>query len=217
MSFQDLTPTQVALIVAVVVLIVGAVVVFYLQRRRSEKLRERFGPEYERSIHESGDKRRAEAQLEKRAERVEKFHLRPLSLEDRTRFTEQWDRVQAHFVDAPAGAVAEADQLLGDIMATCGYPMGDFEQRAADISVDHPIVTQNYRAAHEIAIRQARGQASTEDLRRAMIHYRALFEDLVNEKRTTTMDRQPARVIDPKPVTAEPVEYEPIERRVRRG
>jgi hypothetical protein len=207
---QDLTSTQVAIIVAVIVIVVGAIVAFYLQRRRSEKLRERFGPEYERSVKESGDRRRAEAQLEKRAERVEKFHLRPLTPEDKARFTEQWDRVQAHFVDAPAGAVAEADQLLGDIMATCGYPMGDFEQRAADISVDHPIVTQNYRSAHEIAIRQAKGQASTEDLRRAMIHYRALFEDLVNEKRTTT-------VVDRKPVAVEPVEYEPTERRVRRG
>jgi len=180
MNLQDLTSTQVAIIIAVIVVIVGVIVAFYLQRRRTDKLRHQFGPEYERSVAESGDRRRAEAQLEKRAERVEKFHLRPLTPEDRARFTEQWDRVQAHFVDAPAGAVAEADQLLGDIMATCGYPMGDFEQRAADISVDHPIVTQNYRAAHDIAVRQAKGQASTEDLRRAMIHYRALFEDLVN-------------------------------------
>jgi len=125
MNMQDLTPTQIAIIVAVIVLIVGAIIVF-VQRRRSEKLRARFGPEYERSIAESGDRRRAEAQLEKRAERVEKFHLRSLSADDRSRFTEQWDRVQAHFVDAPAGAVAEADQLLGDIMATFGYPMGDF-------------------------------------------------------------------------------------------
>jgi hypothetical protein len=210
MDFQNLTPTQVAIIIAVVVAIVGAIVVFYLQRRRSERLRERFGPEYDRSIHESGDRRAAEAQLEKRAERVEKFHLRPLLPADRARFTEQWDRVQAHFVDAPAGAVAEADQLLGDIMATCGYPMGNFEQRAADISVDHPIVTQNYRAAHDIATRQARGQASTEDLRRAMIHYRALFEDLVTEKK-------PARVMEAKPVSAAPLEYERTERRVRRG
>src|SRR5579859_5007148 len=121
MNLQDLTPTQVAIIVAVIVVIVGAILAFYFQRRRTEKLRARFGPEYERSIAESGDKRRAEAQLEKRAERGEKYHLRPLTAEDRARFTEQWDRVQAHFVDAPAGAVAEADQLLGDVMATCGY------------------------------------------------------------------------------------------------
>jgi hypothetical protein len=187
---MQLTPTQIAIIVAVIVLIVVAIIVF-VQRRRSEKLRTRFGPEYERSVAESGDRRRAEAQLEKRADRVEKFHLRSLTAEDRSRFTEQWDRVQAHFVDAPAGAVAEADQLLGDIMATCGYPMGDFEQRAADISVDHPVVVQNYRGAHDIALRQAKGQATTEDLRRAMIHYRALFEDLVYERKEAVKDRGP--------------------------
>jgi hypothetical protein len=187
---MQLTPTQIAIIVAFIVLIVVAIIVF-VQRRRSEKLRTRFGPEYERSVAESGDRRRAEAQLEKRADRVEKFHLRSLTAEDRSRFTEQWDRVQAHFVDAPAGAVAEADQLLGDIMATCGYPMGDFEQRAADISVDHPVVVQNYRGAHDIALRQAKGQATTEDLRRAMIHYRALFEDLVYERKEAVKDRGP--------------------------
>jgi len=190
MNMQDLTPTQIAIIVAVVVLIVGAIIVF-IQRRRTDKLRSRFGPEYERSVAESGDRRRAEAQLEKRAERVEKFHLRPLTTDDRSRYTEQWDRVQSHFVDAPAGAVAEADQLLGDIMATCGYPMGDFEQRAADISVDHPVVVQNYRAAHDLALRQAKGQATTEDLRRAMIHYRALFEDLVYDRKEAVKDRVP--------------------------
>ena len=194
MNMQDLTPTQIAIIIAVVVLVVGAIIAIYFQRRRTEKLRSRFGPEYERSIAESGDRRRAEAQLEKRAERVEKYHLRPLTADDRSRFTEQWDRVQAHFVDAPAGAVAEADQLLGDIMATCGYPMGDFEQRAADISVDHPVVVQNYRAAHDIAIGQAKGQANTEDLRRAMIHYRALVEDLVYERKEAATDRRPAAV-----------------------
>jgi len=203
MNFQDLTPTQIAIIVAVIVLVVGAIIVF-AQRRRTEKLRSRFGPEYERSVAESGDRRRAEAQLEKRAERVEKFHLRPLAAEDRSRFTEQWDRVQAHFVDAPAGAVAEADQLLGDIMATCGYPMGDFEQRAADISVDHPVVVQNYRSAHDIAVRQAKGQATTEDLRRAMIHYRALFEDIVYDRKEAVKDRGPV-VVDRREVEREEI------------
>jgi len=187
MNFQDLTPVQIALIVAVIVVIVGALVAFYLQRRRTEKLRQHFGPEYDRAVAEGGNRRRAESTLVDRTERVKKFHLRPLSAEDRGRYTEQWDRVQAHFVDAPAGAVAEADQLIGDLMATCGYPMGDFDQRAADISVEHPIVTQNYRAAHEIALRQGKGQASTEDLRRAMIHYRALFEDLVSQPKDTTV------------------------------
>jgi hypothetical protein len=209
MNLQDLTTTQIAIIVAVIVVIIGAVML-YLQRRRSERLREHFGAEYDRAVTEGGGRRRAEAVLEERTERVKKFHIRPLSAEDRARFSEQWAQVQAHFVDAPAGAVAEADQLLGDVMATCGYPMGDFEQRAADISVDHPIVTQNYRAAHEIAVRQARGQASTEDLRRAMIHYRALFEDVVN-------DRKEATVVERKPVTPDRADFEKVELRSRRG
>ncbi len=197
MNMQDLTPTQIAVVIAVIVVVIGGIVAFYLQKRRSEKLRQHFGPEYDRAVAEGGDRQRAEARLEERTERVKKFHLRPLSVEDRARYSEQWDRVQAHFVDAPAGAVAEADQLLGDLMATCGYPMGDFEQRVADISVEHPIVTQNYRAGHEIALRQAKGQASTEDLRRAMIHYRALFEDLVSpSKEATVVERKPVAIAD---------------------
>ncbi len=209
MNLQDLTTTQIAIIVAVIVVIVAAVVL-YLQRRRSERLRQHFGAEYDRAVTEGGGRRHAEAVLEERTERVKKFHIRPLTADDKARFSEQWAQVQAHFVDAPAGAVAEADQLLGDVMATCGYPMGDFEQRAADISVDHPIVTQNYRAAHEIAVRQAKGQASTEDLRRAMIHYRALFEDLVNERKEAT-------VVERKPATADRAEYDRPELRARRG
>ena len=93
-----------------------------------------------------------------------------------------WARIQARFVDGPGGAVTDADQLLGDVMSTRGYPVGDFEQRAADISVDHPLVLENYRAAHQTALSQVRGQASTEDLRKAMIHYRTLFEELVAEQ-----------------------------------
>ncbi len=211
MNLQDLTPTQIAIIVAVIVVIVGAILAFFLQRRRTEKLRRHFGPEYDRAVAEGGDRRRAEAKLEERTERVKKFHLRPLSAEDRVRYTEQWDRVQAHFVDAPAGAVAEADQLIGDLMATCGYPMSDFDQRAADISVEHPVVTQNYRSAHEIALRQAKGQSSTEDLRRAMIHYRALFEDLLSQpKDTTVVERKPV-------IAADHADYNGETVRVRRG
>jgi hypothetical protein len=209
MNMQDLTPTQIALIVAVIV-VVGAIVAFYLKRRRTERLRQHFGPEYDRAVAEGGDRHRAETRLEERTERVKKFHLRPLTAEDRARYSGQWDRVQAHFVDAPAGAVAEADQLLGDLMATCGYPMGDFEQRAADISVEHPVVTQNYRAAHEIAVRQARGQASTEDLRRAMIHYRALFEDLASQSKEATVIGKPV-------VAADRADYSAPTARARRG
>ena len=132
-------------------------------------------------MKEGGSRQKAEAALDKRAERVERFHIRPLAPGDRARFIESWARVQARFVDGPGGAVTDADQLLGDVMSTRGYPVSDFEQRAADLSVDHPLVLENYRAAHETALRQSRGQASTEDLRQAMIHYRSLFEELVGE------------------------------------
>lgn len=181
MNLSDLTGGQIAVLILIVV-VIGAVIVYLLERRRTVRLRARFGEtEYERAVVEKGDRRHAEAQLAERTKRVESFHLRALSAADRARLIAAWEQVQARFVDAPAGAVSEADQLLGDVMATRGYPVGDFEQRAADISVDHPVVTQNYRAAHAIALTHASGQASTEDLRRAMIHYRALFEDLVHE------------------------------------
>lgn len=122
-----------------------------------------------------------EAGLEDRDERVEGFHLRSLAAGDRARFVESWRGVQARFVDGPAGAVTEADQLVGDVLSVRGYPVSNFEQRAADISVDHPLIMQDYRTAHEIALRQTRGQANTEDLRQAMVHYRTLFEELISE------------------------------------
>lgn len=181
MSLLQLTTSQTVAII-VVVLILAAVVIIAVQKSRTARLRKKFGEaEYERTIAERGDKSRAEALLEQRTKRVSSFHLRTLSATDRSRFQEAWAAVQARFVDGPAGAVTEADQLLGDVMAARGYPVSDFETRAADISVDHPTVVQNYRAGHDIAVRHQRGQASTEDLRRAMIHYRALFEDLVGE------------------------------------
>jgi hypothetical protein len=211
MDLQALTPTQIAIIVAVIVVVLGTIAFVILRRRRTEKLRQHFGPEYDRAVAEGGNRRIAESRLEERTERVKKFHIHALTIEERARFSEQWDRVQARFVDAPAGAVAEADQLIGDLMATCGYPMGDFEQRAADISVDHPVVTQNYRSAHEIAVRQAKGQASTEDLRRAMIHYRALFDEVVSTRHDTT-------VVERKPVAvADRADYPPEAARIRRG
>jgi hypothetical protein len=177
--------TTLALIIAfVVVVVAGIATLLFLRKRRTGRLRGQFGgAEYARAVKEGGSRRHAEAGLEKRTERVEGFHLRPLAPGDRTRFEESWRRIQARFVDGPAGAVAEADQLLGDVMSTRGYPVSDFEQRAADISVDHPLVMENYRIAHEIALRQTKGkgQASTEELRQAMVHYRTLFEELVSE------------------------------------
>jgi len=145
-------------------------------------LRSRFGQVYERVFKTDGDRRRAESVLEERQKRIEKLDIRPLSVEDRRRFQEAWTRDQALFVDDPQGAVAQADRLIGDVMKARGYPVGDFEQRAADISVDHPMVVENYRIAHDIAIRDRRGEVGTEDLRKAMVHYRALFDELLETR-----------------------------------
>ena len=174
--------TNTIIIIVVVALTVLAVVVTVLiKSRRTSKLRDRFGPEYERAIDESGGRRKAEAELHDREKRVEAFGVKPLRTGERERYGATWRKVQSEFVDDPKAAVTHADELLAEVMSARGYPVGDFEQRSADLSVDHPIVVQNYRAAHDIAVRHARGEASTEDLRQAMIHYRALFDDLVSE------------------------------------
>ena len=183
MNLSEISTTQVAIVIAVAALVVAGIVVWLLMRKhRTQRLRAQFGgAEYTRAVEEGGSRRKAEAALDGRAERVKGLHIRPLAAGDRARFVESWGRVQARFVDGPGGAVTDADQLLGDVMSTRGYPVSDFEQRAADISVDHPSVLENYRAAHKSALLQTRGQASTEDLRQAMIHYRTLFEELVSE------------------------------------
>jgi len=176
-----MSTTVLVIICSVVVIAFVAVAALILGRkRRSEKLRTRFGnAEYDRALQEGESRRHAEAGLDKRTDRVESLHIRALGPADRARFVEAWSRVQARFVDGPGGAVTEADQLLGDVMSTRGYPVSDFEQRAADISVAYPLVLGNYRSAHAIAVRQTRGQASTEELRQAMIQYRTLFDELV--------------------------------------
>jgi hypothetical protein len=174
---------QLTIIVAVIVAVsVIAVISFFLARkRRSQNLRKRFGPEYDRVLKKEGEVRRAEGVLEMRARHREKFELRPLTGATRDQFGERWRMVQSRFVDDPKGSVAQADELVSEVMVARGYPMADFEQRAADISVDHPVVVENYRAAHDIALRHIRGQASTEDMRNAMVHYRSLFEELLED------------------------------------
>jgi hypothetical protein len=183
MKLTALSMLQIAIFIAIAVVIAAGVAIsVVVRKRRTARLRNQFGgAEYTRAVREGGSQQKAEAALDGRTERVERLHIRPLGAGDRARFIETWGRVQARFVDGPGGAVTDADQLLGDVLSTRGYPVGDFEQRAADISVDHPLVLENYRAAHDSALRQARGQASTEDLRQAMIHYRTLFEELVVE------------------------------------
>lgn len=170
--------TMVWLIVAIAI-IAAAGAWFVVRNRRSGHLRARFGPEYDRTVHAEGDRRKAEAALAARARRVDSLHIRPLEPADARRFDEAWRRIQARFVDDPNGASSEADRLVGEVMTARGYPLGDFEQRVADISVDHPEVVMNYRAAREIALRHERGDASTEDLRQGMVHFRALFRDLL--------------------------------------
>ena len=186
MNISTLSARDWAIIVAIATFVVGLIIAVIAawvshRKRRTERLRTQFGgSEYDRAVKEDG-RRLAEAGLKERTTRVESLNIRPLAQGDRSRFVESWRRVEARFVDGPGGAVTEADQLLGDVMSTRGYPVSDFEQRAADISVDHPLVLENYRTAHDIALRQRKGQANTEDLRQAMIHYRTLFEELVGQ------------------------------------
>src|SRR5262245_35633279 len=175
--------SQIILVVAVVAgLAIVAAAWMYMQKRRTQQLRLRFGPEYERVVETGGDRRKAEAVLEERQKRIEKLDIRPLTNEDRQRLQQAWLREQALFVDDPQRAVTEADRLIGEVMRARGYPVGDFEQRAADVSVDHPMVVENYRTAHDIALKDRRGEASTEHLRKALVHYRGLFEELLDNR-----------------------------------
>ncbi len=176
------TMTIVVVAVIVVLAIAAAAVWMYMQKKRTERLRSKFGPEYDRVVESEGDRRRAEKDLEGREKRVEELNIVSLSRDDRERFAQEWQQQQARFVDDPQAAVANADRLVIEVMRARGYPMGDFEQRAADISVDHAKAIENYRIAHEIAIRDRRGEASTEDLRNALLHYRMLFEDLLEAR-----------------------------------
>jgi hypothetical protein len=175
-----ITPVEITLAVIVVLLAIGLAVV-WMRQRRTDQLKSKYGPEYSRVVKEEGSPRKAEEALRDREKRVSTFQIAPVSPERRREFVDAWRKVQAQFVDDPQGAVTHADVLLGQVMEERGYPVTDFDQRSADLSVDHPDVVQNYRAAHDIALRHARGEAGTEDLRQAMIHYRALFDDLVNE------------------------------------
>jgi hypothetical protein len=175
-------PTWVwALIVVAAVVIVAIVVWRALTTRRTHTLRERFGPEYDRALEDSESKRDAEADLRARADRRDELDIRPLPPGARERYVTQWQRVQALFVDEPEGAVREADGLIQSVMSDRGYPMDDFDQRAADISVDHPDVVENYREGHRLTRAAALGDGTTEDLRRAMQHYRSLFDELLEE------------------------------------
>jgi hypothetical protein len=175
-------PAWVWVIVAIVVIVVIALAVWAaMRKRRTESLRQQFGPEYDRTVDSADNSRDAESELEQRRRRRAELDVRPLAPGARTRYADEWRSVQARFVDDPPGAVGQADTLVTQVMRERGYPMDDFEQRAADVSVDHPDVVDDYRSAHDISTRSANGQAETEDLRQAMVHYRGLFEQLLEE------------------------------------
>jgi hypothetical protein len=168
------------LVVIILVAVVAVLIIAWAvaRKQRTARLQKRFGTEYERAVREVGPQRAASV-LSEREKRVEKFHIRDLAAEEHERFVGEWRAVQSRFVDDPRGAVGEADALLNQVMIARGYPVGDFEQRAADVSVTHPRVVDNYRAAHQIALRHRQGQASTEDLRNAILYYRSLFDELL--------------------------------------
>jgi hypothetical protein len=172
------------LLLVVAAFVIGALVAFFAYRiyrdNQASRIRKHFGPEYSRLEAEKGALD-AERELAERQKRATRFEIKPLTAENRRQFESRWQDVQAEFVDDPKASLAHADGLLGDVMSARGYPVKDFDQRAADLSVDHPVIVQHYHAAHDIALRHKSGQTTTEDLRQAMIHYRALFAELVSE------------------------------------
>jgi hypothetical protein len=183
-------------LVAIVAIALVAVVVVLVRQQRSRQLREGFGPEYDRTIAETGDRRTAERELAERRERRSELEIRELDADARDRYAERWRNTQRTFVDQPAAAVADADRLVAEVMHERGYPVEeDFERRAADISVDHPVVVENYRAAHAISVRAVHNDASTEDLRQALVHFRALFAELLGEDESTQHEPDDAKEV----------------------
>lgn len=181
---------------ALLLLLAALVAAVVVRRLRSAHLVRHFGPEYERTVRDLGSRGRAEAELAARERRVRGFDITPLAAHQSQRFRMEWQALQARFVDSPRTALAEADLLVRDVMARRGYPVADFEHRAADLSVDHPRVVQHYRAAHAIALRDRKDEADTESLRQAVVHYRALFEELLqpaSPRRVEERRREPAR------------------------
>ena len=176
-------PTNWIILLGILAVVLLAVAIGFIaqRQRQSKRLRQRFGAEYDRAVTEFG-RNKAEAELKAREKRVEKLTIIPLAPADAARFTQAWTALQGRFIDNPKGVVVEADHLVRELMLKRGYPMGDFEMRAADISVDHPAVVENYRAAQAIAVRDEFGEADTEELRKAVVHYRTLFDELLGER-----------------------------------
>ena len=187
--------TTVIFIVLLLAVVLAVVAWLIVQRQRSMRLKRRFGPEYDLAVSEFHSRTKAETELQKREERVARLKIVPLTPADAARFSEAWNTLQGRFIDSPKGVVVEADHLVRELMAKRGYPMGDFERMAADISVDHPKVVSTYRAAQAIAARDARGEADTEELRKAVIYYRTLFDELFGVAPDKVATLPPARRI----------------------
>ena len=180
---MDTTNTTVIILAVVVAFIIGGMLGMLMNRRqRTKRLQDKFGPEYERTVTETGDARQAENALEARLEHVRTLDIRPLSADEIQHFTKEWQLTQAEFVDEPVAAMQKSDRLIREVMKAKGYPVEDFEQRVADISVDYPELVADYRGLHLIALKGGDEQVSTEEMRQAMIHGRALFENLVNKE-----------------------------------
>jgi len=178
---MDTTTIVIAVIAGIILLVVGGYLgMVFARRQRSKRLQDRFGPEYDRMLNEVGDQTEVEQELEGRIEHVESLDIRELTEEEKERYTRKWRTTQAKFVDSPVVAIQEADELLTEVMEAKGYPVDDFEQRASDLSVDFPDLVTNYRGMREITSKSEREEVSTEELRQAMVHSRALFEDLIN-------------------------------------
>lgn len=187
--------TTTLILVAIVALIVGGPLVMAFNRfQRSRRLRERFGPEYERIVNEAGDRQKAESELEARLAHVEALDIRPLSAEEVNRYSLEWQATQAEFVDEPLASIQKADRLIREVMKAKGYPVEDFEQRAADISVDYPELVADYRGLHMIAVKEADDQVSTEEMRQAMVHGRDLFENLMQKETPETSTHQKEKI-----------------------
>jgi hypothetical protein len=189
-------PTNTVIFAVLLLALVFAVAVWLIvQRQRSLRLKRRFGPEYDLTVSEFRSQAKAEAELLTREKRVARLQIVPLTTADAFRFSQAWNTLQGRFIDSPKGVVADADRLVRELMVKRGYPMGDFESMAADISVDHPTVVATYRAAQTIAARDARGEADTEELRKAVIHYRTLFDELLGVAPDNIANLQAARRI----------------------
>jgi hypothetical protein len=179
-----MNPLTIAIIAFFAVAVIVAVAIsvwLYTSNKRSKRLRAEFGPEYRRMARAEGDAAAAEKVLQERQARVKKLEIKPLTEEQRNEFADAWETAQAEFVDDPTAAVGHADALVQEVMNVRGYPVADFAQRVADVSVDHPAVVQNYRLAHDIAVKHDHQDVGMEKLREAMLHYRALFADLLHD------------------------------------